>query len=313
VCIAGRDEQKLREKAKEWSCAYTISFEELCARSDVDAVIVATPNTLHYPVAMAALSHGKHVLIEYPMAQSLEEIDAINAQARRRGLKVQVGLTDRFEGAHLYFKKHLPELGRPVAVHGLVAFSAIWKWADDDRLLGDYFALANFHHIDQFVDLFGPAVWVSATLIKEKDAAGRNALMLGAAQIQFRNGVVAWSQFGMGTPGQFRWATYLLGTEGSLLHDMQAGEITHARRDPSSRRGAALDKVSREVFDAVADSKEVDLGGFIEAIVSDQPWALSGEAARHSHEICFACTESARIGRRVALSAPEACRAEACA
>ena len=300
--IAGRDEEFLKTKAEQIGCDYTTDWEEVCARDDVDAVIVSTPNSSHHPIAMKALEHGKHVLIEYPMAQSLQEIDDIIEAAKSRGLKLQIGLSDRFEGAHLYIREHLPSLGRPMVIHGLVAFPGIWKWAADDAILGDYFSLANFHHIDQWADLFGPAEWVSATLTQEKDDAALNTLIMGATQIQFKNGVVGWSQFGMGTAGQHGWATYALCTDGSLMHDLRKGEIVRTVHE--DERKTASEAVSQDVFDDVPNSKDIDLGGFLDAIVKDQACTCPGEMARHSCEICFASTESAKTGKRVRISEP---------
>ena len=67
---------------------------------------------------------------------------------------------------------------------------------------------------------------------------------------------------------------------------------------------AAWETIPAAEFDNVPDSKDVDLGGFLDAIVQDKPCTLPGEMARHSCEICFASTESARTGKRVAISEP---------
>ena len=49
------------------------SAEELCADSEIDAVWIATPNPYHCPHTVLAARHGKHVIIEKPMATSLQE------------------------------------------------------------------------------------------------------------------------------------------------------------------------------------------------------------------------------------------------
>ena len=299
VCIAGRTEETLKEQAREWGCEYVLGHEALYARDDVDAVVVSTPNTSHHPIAMAAIEHDKHVFIEYPMASSLQEVDELIVAAKAKGVKLQAGHSNRFEDAHLFFKKHLPDLGRPMVAVGLVAFGHMWKWAADDGIMGDYFSLANFHHIDQFVDLFGPAEWVSGTLTKEQDEEGMNVLVEGCTQIQFASGVVAWSHFGMGTAGQFRWATHAQCTNGSLMHD---GDITVARR--AGERDVSLETVAADDFKQEIDSKDVDFGGFVDAVLNDAPCSLPGELARHSLEICFASTRSAQTGQRMSISEP---------
>src|SRR5579871_1060565 len=47
--------------------------EQLCASPNVDAVYIATPHALHAPYAIAAARHGKHVIVEKPMALTLDD------------------------------------------------------------------------------------------------------------------------------------------------------------------------------------------------------------------------------------------------
>ena len=86
------------------------SFEELVASPDVDAVLVATPD--HYPPALAALSNGKHVLVEKPLcwtpAQGAELVEA----ARAAGVVAMVGYMRRYDSAYQLTVEHLRRLGR---------------------------------------------------------------------------------------------------------------------------------------------------------------------------------------------------------
>ncbi len=66
---------------------------------DVDAVTVAVPTPAHHAVASAALRRGKHVLIEKPLATTLEEADALLALARENGAIIQTGHVERFNRA----------------------------------------------------------------------------------------------------------------------------------------------------------------------------------------------------------------------
>jgi phthalate 4,5-cis-dihydrodiol dehydrogenase len=62
------------------------SVAELCARDDVDAVWISTPNTVHAEHAICAARHGKHVICEKPMAVTLRECDRMIAAARKHGV-----------------------------------------------------------------------------------------------------------------------------------------------------------------------------------------------------------------------------------
>src|SRR5207249_2197209 len=76
------------------------SIESLCADPDVDAVWVSTPNRFHAPNTIYALEHGKHVVVEKPMALSLREAEAMNEAARKNNRFLMAGHTDSY-GFHI--------------------------------------------------------------------------------------------------------------------------------------------------------------------------------------------------------------------
>ena len=71
--------------------------EELCRDPNVDAVWIATPNHLHCPHTVLAAEHGKHVVVEKPMALSLDEASQMVEAAERNGVKLLSGHTRAFD------------------------------------------------------------------------------------------------------------------------------------------------------------------------------------------------------------------------
>src|SRR2546428_9862613 len=63
------------------------TVEDLCASSDVDAVWIATPTELHRDHVLVAAARGKHVILEKPMALTLEECDQMNEAVERFGVR----------------------------------------------------------------------------------------------------------------------------------------------------------------------------------------------------------------------------------
>jgi predicted dehydrogenase len=98
--ICDTSEQRLSHMRRLYpAVATTRNFEEMLNGSDLDAVVIATPVRFHHQMAMAALSAGKHVFIEKPMARTAEEAEEIVALADREGLVVMVGHTFLFSPA----------------------------------------------------------------------------------------------------------------------------------------------------------------------------------------------------------------------
>jgi len=73
------------------------SVAELCASPNVDAVYIATPNSLHAEHAITAAKHKKHIIVEKPMAMTLAECDAMNEAADKYGVKLLCGHTHSFD------------------------------------------------------------------------------------------------------------------------------------------------------------------------------------------------------------------------
>ena len=73
------------------------SVEAMCASPNVDAVYIATPNQLHAEHAIAAARHKKHVIVEKPMALSIEECEAMNEAAEKNDVNLLCGHTHSFD------------------------------------------------------------------------------------------------------------------------------------------------------------------------------------------------------------------------
>lgn len=85
------------EVAAQYSVSGYTDVSELLADPQVEAVVVAVPDRLHLPLASAALKAGKHVLVEKPLAGTLEDSQALAQVAAETGLKLQVGAMKRYD------------------------------------------------------------------------------------------------------------------------------------------------------------------------------------------------------------------------
>lgn len=99
----------------------TKDFREILADKSVDAVVIATPEHLHYPMAIAALKANKHIYLEKPLAHTIEEGAEIVKLAEKVGRVVQVGTQNRSNT--LYQKaKEMVAKGMIGEVHYVRAF-----------------------------------------------------------------------------------------------------------------------------------------------------------------------------------------------
>lgn len=80
--------------------------------SDIDAVYIASPNKLHATQTIDALSHGKHVLCEKPIASNLREYRAMKECAEKNGLVLLEAMRPAFDPALETVRENLPRIGR---------------------------------------------------------------------------------------------------------------------------------------------------------------------------------------------------------
>ncbi len=93
------------EKANGVADKYAIpnrfdNYDEMLGLADLDAVILATPTQIHAEQGLKAMSAGKHVLIEIPMADTLADSEALVAKQKETGLVAMAGHVRRFNPSH---------------------------------------------------------------------------------------------------------------------------------------------------------------------------------------------------------------------
>ena len=99
--LVGRTRDATAEVARKFGVGHvTTELDESLARTDVDAVILATPTQLHASQAIACLRAGKHVQVEIPLADSLKGAEAVVAAQKASGKVAMVGHTRRFNPSH---------------------------------------------------------------------------------------------------------------------------------------------------------------------------------------------------------------------
>lgn len=88
-------------EARDWSrenvgVTHFSDLESAFRETEVDAVLVTTPPKLHCPVLIKAVEHGKHALVEKPLATSTEDLAKISSAVEKSNAKVMVGQGYRF-------------------------------------------------------------------------------------------------------------------------------------------------------------------------------------------------------------------------
>ncbi len=99
--VVGTRIDAIRQFAEERNVPhYTTDLAEALARDDVDGVILATPTQMHASQAIQCLEAGKHVMVEIPMADNIEDARKLVEVQQKTGLVAMAGHTRRFNPSH---------------------------------------------------------------------------------------------------------------------------------------------------------------------------------------------------------------------
>lgn len=105
TALVGRTLEPTLALAEKYGVAFaTTDYDEMLARDDVDAVILATPTQMHADQSIKAMDAGKHVEVEIPLADSWADCEAVLAKQKETGLVCMVGHTRRFNPSHQYVR-----------------------------------------------------------------------------------------------------------------------------------------------------------------------------------------------------------------
>jgi predicted dehydrogenase len=106
AAICGRGRARAEEMAAKYDIPLVFTdYREMIEKGDLDAVVVATPEDLHYPMTMDALDAGLHVLCEKPMALNAGHAREMYHKAEEKGVKHMVCFTWRWVPCFRYLKQ----------------------------------------------------------------------------------------------------------------------------------------------------------------------------------------------------------------
>ncbi|WP_152362354.1 Gfo/Idh/MocA family protein [Microlunatus speluncae] len=158
VAVADPLAERQQEAAKDFGATTYSEPEQLIADDQVELVVVATPSFTHVPLGVAALQAGKHVIVEKPLAQSVEEVDQLTAVADAAGKIVTCFQNNRFEPSFLKIREIIDSgrIGEVVLVRRAIhRFARRADWQTLRSHGGGELPNTVSHFLDQLLLLVG--------------------------------------------------------------------------------------------------------------------------------------------------------------
>ena len=173
AAVATSDPARRQRAADEHpDTAIVAGVDELLARSDVEVVVVASPNRTHVPVGIRALATGRHVIVDKPIAMDIAEAESLIEAGGRAGRVLAVFQNRRWDGDFLTVRD-LIDRGELGTIDSIETRFERWapvgeEWRESAEEAGGPHRDLGAHLVDQLLQLFGPAERVFAEIDRRR-------------------------------------------------------------------------------------------------------------------------------------------------
>lgn len=263
-----------------------MGFEALL--ESCDAIVIAAPAEVHFALAGAALRAGRHVLVEKPIAATLEEADGLAALAAERHLVLQVGHLLRYSAEHTAISARMQ---RPLYID-CVRIAPFKPRGTDVSVILDLM----IHDLDFVLSLVDSPI-ASVDAVGAPVASAHEDI--ANARVRFENGCVASitaSRISLKTERKMR----LFSQEGYMSVDFTARKLMMIGRERGfplpGTNGGRMEEISWKDH----DSLEAEHDAFTSSILDGAPVIVDAMAGRRALAAAIAVTEAMTSSRATA-------------
>ncbi|WP_330949247.1 Gfo/Idh/MocA family protein [Virgibacillus sp. MG-45] len=306
------DSERLNNMAKENKITNLFqSVEEMLKDSSIDVVNICTPNASHADLAIKAIEAGKHVMIEKPIATTVEDAERIIQAAKKHKVKATAVHQNRFNEAVQKTRKAF-EAGKFGSMsHGVASI----RWNRDERYYGqDEWrgkieqqdgVLMNqcIHNIDLLIWMMGSVKKVTGkTTTRFRDIEMED---VGTAIIEFESGSLGVVE-GAGTiyPTNLEETLNLFGEKGTVcIGGIAVNKIENWRfsEDFSEEEDAIIKEQQGNPPTVYGYGHQIIVEDMIDAIKKDREPYITLEDGKKAVEVVLAIYESSKTGKTVEL------------
>lgn len=288
------------EKASEFALNHVMDIhddlDDLLRRDDIDGVVIATPNNAHRQNVEAAAKAGKHIYVDKPIANTVEDAYAIVRAADRAGVVLAVGHNGRRHGGHRKMKQMIDQgmIGTPLTVEanfshagGLNLKPDEWRFNPNECPALPMMQL-GVHFADTVQYLVGDVTEVSSFMTHVATPADNYDVTVSL--LKFSDGLLGYLGSNYASPPVYYVNVY--GTGGNLYCE---GGVNLRYRKPGS-------DVFQKIRISQVNTQQEELEEFARCAVTGERFEVDGEAALKALAVVRAALDSHEQGRAVTIA-----------
>ena len=266
-------------------------WEDLIARQDIDAIVVCTNNDSHGQIILNALDARKHIFTEYPIARSIEDVNALDTRIESSDCVIRVSHSDPLSASHQALKAQAHTLGGLMVA--LFTRLTPGRGARPEVLfnlpVSGPPAVFFVYHIYALIDMFGPAAWVEGAAHYEGlTEEGRYDRFVNTVTVGFeRGGIGQWNWAGGIAIEEAEETRRIILTGGTLIQE-------GAWRCSTPDGDVPMPEIA-----PISDSLQTQ---FLKDIQGDDSWRSVAQTAINAVRVGLAAERSANENRRTVLS-----------
>jgi predicted dehydrogenase len=294
TALTRRDLDRARQSAAEFGIAHAYtSTAELCGCPEVDAVFIATPDALHLADVLVTARHGKHILVEKPMAMTAAEARQMVDAARAAGVILGVAHVMRFEPSVRWFRDRIAAgaIGKPVLARAAFfapLLNSARTWINDPSLAtGGPLADIGVHCFDTLKYVLNDEV--QTVMAQAHYDQHWSVEASGTALFQFASGTLATMSVSARAP--YQTLLEVVGEDGML----SAFNALNVEYPVVVEHRSAFDVIERREL-SNADAYTAQVESFAAAVESGQPFEIPGEVGLTNQLILDAIFRSVQTG-----------------
>jgi predicted dehydrogenase len=287
-----RSEEKRQKFASKYGCHAARSYEEILADRSVEAIINTTPNSVHLETTTAAAKAGKHVFLDKPIANTIEDAKALTAACRRAKVVLALGYQRRRESHFRWIKQHIGEFGKLVNAESNISRDRLgkidltsWRYTAEG-MPGGVMLQIGIHYTDVLEYLLGPVKTVTGQFVRLV-LPGDNP-DVASLILEHENGALSTLNASYASASEY-YLMNVYGKERTAFYDMASGLRILKRGETKAQPVACAEN------DPIVE----ELEEFARAARGEIEPEMDGEKSTASLAVILAGIKSAREGRRV--------------
>lgn len=299
IAVCDLDSSRAEQFARKYNvAAHYNDVSKLLNNKEVDAIAIATPDFTHAELIIAALEAGKHVIVEKPMATSVEDCNKIIQLRDKKDLKLMVNYSNRWKTPFIHVKRLISsgELGELLMVNlklndTLYVPTKMLSWASKSNSL---------HFLGtHLIDLIR---WLSQSEVNRVYSVSRSVVLKGMgintpdffqSILELKNGGTVYMEncwiISESAPSVYEFKAEFVGFKGTVKVD-----VSHHRMiEKYAVEGASMPDVSEQYNLNGESYGQVSIQHFIDCVANDKMPLVTGEDGLEATKVVVALENSA--------------------